>query len=60
MKQLAEGTVSAVKDFVGRSLAPLKEHITLLARQRESADQLLADLEERVSKLERERLRASE
>jgi hypothetical protein len=60
MKKMAEGTVDAVKSYVARALSPLQERITLLARQRESTDQLLADIEERVAKLERERLRASE
>lgn len=44
-----------VRSFVARSLSPLRERIALLATQRESADQLLADIEERLSKLERER-----
>jgi hypothetical protein len=57
MKSMAEGTVEAVKAFVSRALGPLQDRISLLTLQRESTDQLLADLDERVAKLEK---RASE
>ena len=55
-KELADN----IKSFVSRSLSPLQGRLGMLETQRESTDQLLADIEERVAKLERERLRASE
>ena len=52
MKSMAEGTVDAVKSYIARALGPLQERIALLATQRESADQLLADLDARIAALE--------
>jgi hypothetical protein len=60
MQEMAKETVDAVKSYVARALRPLQDRVSLLSLQRESADQLLADLDERVAKLERERLRATE
>jgi hypothetical protein len=55
LKKMAEGTVDAVKGYVARALDPLQKHVAFLATQRESADQLIEDLEARIRALERER-----
>ncbi len=52
-EKFADTIVNAVKSYVGRAVGPLVIRADAQARRQESTDALLADLEQRLSALER-------
>ncbi len=52
LREIGDRVIGAVKEHVARAVRPLVERLDAHARRAESTDQLLADLERRISELE--------
>ncbi len=52
-ESIAQKVADSVKNFVARTMAPLSAKVSALARQQESCEQLIADLDLRLSQLEK-------
>ncbi len=50
---LAQAMAHSVRSFVARAMEPLSEKMAALGQRQESSDQLLADLDRRLSQLEK-------
>lgn len=55
VREVGDQVLAAIKSYVSRSLAPLLQRLDAHARRAESTDELLADLERRISELEAKR-----
>lgn len=52
-ESIAQKVADSVRNFVARTMEPLSKKVSTIVQRQESSDQLIADLDRRLSQLEK-------